>query len=421
MTYRTSDIARAARQIADLEGADFISWNENIRLINEAWTSMFQKLINKGDRSFVSSADLYRGYNDLPDSFHQICSVRTKDNRIVPRYTVGMGVNDLSYEVKGRQIFIRGADIAECEYYNTPLFLTYPNEPVETSISLAGTELPFMGIDRYILTVQNSSGTFVFSTYNVETGEKIGTNSLTASEGMSTGGYIDARGVFHKGRGVICPDGTVRAMTEKDGKLELSYNGDTYRLSKPTTTPNCIYSYVDGLLIFNSTVSPVAYWPVFDDTSLSQMDTYDGSLKGNSRVMGWNGHTVVLGSEYVAADGVNMYHTPTLAYTSNVNSLDGMAVNLCFLKCDTSTGYGFFNKADSKVYPITPDTVLSFPDSIYFSLLSYSLAVSYAVKQGKDAAGLDMLLQRHWETFYDTLGSDSFGQSKIINTYTYRG
>ena len=43
MKLNASDIVKSARQISDLENSDFISWNENIRLLNEAWTAVHQK------------------------------------------------------------------------------------------------------------------------------------------------------------------------------------------------------------------------------------------------------------------------------------------------------------------------------------------------------------------------------------------
>ena len=68
MKYNISDIVKAAKQIADLENSDFISWNENIRLLNEAWTAVHQKLINKGDFTFVNEMDIGKE-QELPSDF----------------------------------------------------------------------------------------------------------------------------------------------------------------------------------------------------------------------------------------------------------------------------------------------------------------------------------------------------------------
>ena len=54
MKYNIADIVKAAKQIADLENSDFISWNEKMLLLNEAWTAVHQKLINKFYFTFVN-------------------------------------------------------------------------------------------------------------------------------------------------------------------------------------------------------------------------------------------------------------------------------------------------------------------------------------------------------------------------------
>ena len=75
MKYNISDIVKAAKQVADLENSDFISWNENIRLLNEAWTAVHQKLINKGDFTFVNEMNITK-----PQSSKQ-CATGIKTDR----------------------------------------------------------------------------------------------------------------------------------------------------------------------------------------------------------------------------------------------------------------------------------------------------------------------------------------------------
>ena len=58
--YKVSDLFRRAKQLADLEGSDFISWNEAINCINESYVGLYEKLIN-----MASSAKTDRGYSML--------------------------------------------------------------------------------------------------------------------------------------------------------------------------------------------------------------------------------------------------------------------------------------------------------------------------------------------------------------------
>ena len=38
--YNASDVIKKAKQLADLENSDFISWNESITLLNDAYQNI---------------------------------------------------------------------------------------------------------------------------------------------------------------------------------------------------------------------------------------------------------------------------------------------------------------------------------------------------------------------------------------------
>ena len=66
---KTSDLFKRAKQLADLEGSDFISWNEAINCINESNVGLYEKLINMGDNSFVKSFHMKDEAERLPEDF----------------------------------------------------------------------------------------------------------------------------------------------------------------------------------------------------------------------------------------------------------------------------------------------------------------------------------------------------------------
>ena len=108
MKYNISDIVKAAKQIADLENSDFISWNENIRLVNEAWTAVHQKLINKGDFVFVKEI-LISKEQPLPENFYQVLSVLDNYNTPVPRYSIGMNDSQIWYKLINNKLILNGS------------------------------------------------------------------------------------------------------------------------------------------------------------------------------------------------------------------------------------------------------------------------------------------------------------------------
>ena len=55
MIYKTSDIIKRAKQLADLENSDFISYEENFMLINECYNKLYEKLIADGNYDAITS------------------------------------------------------------------------------------------------------------------------------------------------------------------------------------------------------------------------------------------------------------------------------------------------------------------------------------------------------------------------------
>ena len=77
---KTSDLFRRAKQLSDLEGTNFISWNEVINCINESYIGLYEKLINMGDNSFMSSFRMQTGKEKLPKDFWQLKGVYIWNN-----------------------------------------------------------------------------------------------------------------------------------------------------------------------------------------------------------------------------------------------------------------------------------------------------------------------------------------------------
>jgi hypothetical protein len=69
------------------------------------------------------------------------------------------------------------------------------------------------------------------------------------------------------------------------------------------------------------------------------------------------------------------------------------------------------------IKPYAEDVILNYPNSFFFDILAYQLAVAYKAKQGADYSQLAAQLQAMNETFFDTLGDDDFGNTRITNVY----
>ena len=54
---------------------------------------------------------------------------------------------------------------------------------------------------------------------------------------------------------------------------------------------------------------------------------------------------------------------------------------------------------------------------MYFTIMSYMLALQFKIKQGADSSGLMTELQTLENTFYDTLSQDANEPIRIKNVY----
>ena len=113
--YKTSDIFRRAKQLADLEGSEFISWNESISLINEAWVTVYQKLIDKGDSAFIKEYQITSGAFKLPSDFWQLKGLFVNTNgrlQTIERRADNGSFNTVSYEIKNNVLYIENKEMA---------------------------------------------------------------------------------------------------------------------------------------------------------------------------------------------------------------------------------------------------------------------------------------------------------------------
>ena len=94
-------------------------------------------------------------------------------------------------------------------------------------------------------------------------------------------------------------------------------------------------------------------------------------------------------------------------------------LNVGFIGIDERTGYGYCTKKFGAYYvcPYCEDTPLNYPNSTYFQIISYILAIAFKSKQGADITLLQNQLAMIEQTFEETLGSDAFQFPRMGNVY----
>ena len=376
MKINSSDIILGARQIADLENSNFISWSENIRLVNEAFTAVHQKLINKGDMTFVDEMNITKE-QPLPENFYQVLSVLDNYNAPVPRYSIGMNDSQIWYKLINNKLILNGLQSAKLTYFTKPQFLTYPADTITDALPLSEDEVIKFACDNYALTNKN--------VWDI----KEATIVRAAAE---TDVYVDAYGRTYSAneKPIFYPDGRCFKLTQSE-----------------CTDANCKVAYSDD--IENITFDGVYYYArysngninVFEQDNPTNIDVYEGF---SSNIYFNNNHKFYIKDGVVFIDDIPMYDASI--YNNKVY----------MLKIDLNTGYGLFTN-NNKILSIAVDTELNLPNNLYYNVLAYMLAFSYCCKQGKDASYVSAQLNSNTELLYDTLTNDAFSQMKITNIY----
>ena len=376
MKYNISDIVKAAKQIADLENSDFISWNENIRLLNEAWTAVHQKLINKGDFVFVKEI-LISKEQPLPEDFYQVMSVLDHYNTPVPRYSIGMNDSQIWYKLINNKLILNGLQSAKLAYFKKPQFLTYPAETITDALPLSEGEVIKFACDNYALTNKN--------VWDIKEASIV----RVAAE---TDVYVDAYGRTYSAdeKPIFYPDGRCFKLTQTectDANCKVAYSVDIENI-----TFDGVYYYAR---YSNGNIN------VFEQDNPTNIDVYTGF---SSNIYFNNNHKFYIKDNVVFIDDIPMYDASI--YNNKVY----------MLKIDLNTGYGLFTN-NNKILSIAVDTELNLPNNLYYNVLAYMLAFSYCCKQGKDASYVSAQLNSNTELLYDTLTNDAFSQMKITNIY----
>ena len=377
MKYNISDIVKAAKQIADLENSDFISWNENVRLLNEAWTAVHQKLINKGDFTFVNEMNITKE-QELPSDFYQVSSILDNYHTPVPRYSIGMNDSQIWYKLINNKLILNGLQSAKLTYFTKPQFLTYPAETIVDALPLLEGETIKFACDNYALTNKN--------VWDIK-------EASVVRAATETDVYVDAYGRTYSAteKPIFYPDGRCFKLTQDsctDANCKVAYSDDIENI-----TFDGVYYYVR--YSSNGNIN------VFEQNNPTNIDALEGF---SSNIYFNNEHKFYIKDGVVFVDDIPMYDASI--YNNKVY----------MLKIDLNTGYGLFTN-NNKILSIAVDTELNLPNNLYYNVLAYMLAFSYCCKQGKDASYVNAQLNSNVELLYDTLTNDAFSQMKITNIY----
>ena len=468
--YNASDVIKKAKQLADLENSDFISWNESITLLNDAYQNIYQKSINKGNNDFVRVIQTSEKCINLPRDFYQLKALTLKQDRFntpIMRRPQNGSFDDLSYDIYNNTLLINGYSSGTIilEYYPTPVTLTLPNKDEVIDLPI-GSDETLVGAYKNVYFVKRTdkedpSKPLYNKTYivaiNRDTGEeaKVAEQSIYGEEYavsenilFSIGDYVLFTGIHHDSVGsgtykdfdciigLNIVDFSVNVQDRKDKydnylALGFSFYDDTecditveaYGGKKRITSATIYGNYYD-LKANNVIIPEKAFITVLSkdmkhsfSIDSEHLDLYlDGEKVTSGKVMHVMGDSVYLQS------ASKNYCTMLNISTNEKTSLIAPSKKPIWgtVGFDKQTGYGYYYLlGDSKIviHSFLEDTELNFPNNMFFNYLAYSLALSFKVKQGSDISTFMPLLETAENTFYDSLTKDDWSFTRITNVY----
>lgn len=476
--YTTKDIVNRATQLADLENSDFVSWNENINLLNESWQKIYQQLIDNGDKTFIKEFETVASNKiKLPCDFYQLFAVELVPScRQVLRKAKSEPESSLTYDIENDYLILYGtvSEKVRIKYLPTPQTLTLQNVTKDINADFNAIENQYADttwknhfVDCYknkYLNIRSAND----KTYNyIEIYDKDSQttkNTYLGTADIITNAVMNAKNkvycstyskdnVAHKiiklpsdpvdeinvdSKSSSCllkRDKDIGAIVIKGSVIKIYINDDMreFDISKRVNADIIDNIVLDG--------KGIATFESFEDNYISLLlPTFEGNKnKWIQLDIDYTNNLSV--TETIPFETLDFGNRNTYKRYSNV--VDG---ELCISTKNMFyvNGFGLFNNDDYEVIGVNElnndngygisiydtydtehilmhscfvDTTLLYPNNVYFNFMAILLAISYKIKQNGDVTNLSTKYGEMEAQYFDSLSRDVNNVVRITNVY----
>jgi len=415
--------------LADLTNSSFITYSENLMYLNDAYTKLYQKMIDAGDKYFMksyvingaSSSASMESYYDLPSDFYQLYSVQITPTCVpILRKSKNEPQSSQRYDIINGQLVLYGniSDNVRVEYYPVPATITYPAPEIDLP---AGTYLDACG-SKYV-SLETSTGSTVVNIYDASTDESYTLVTLPAAY---TGAIIGTYGIVAyntSGALLVAMDGTYQSPATGTSIIPVKIDDDVGTCSVTSSVATVLQMASSGYSqkVISAPVAVSTTLPATFDYSTGSIYYSTGSAiyKDGAIIKQVSGNTVlnfINGRLYYNSNGMMFSYgdgTTAAVCPPSIGQI------ICLNKYDLNTGYGITVKRGTSYYidTIAADYKLDYPVTSLYSLMSYYLAIAYCVKQNKDYSGLAAKAAEQEVQYADMMNMDSNLNYRISNVY----
>lgn len=381
--YDTKELLNRALGLADLKNSDFLSYGELFHYLNDAYREVYQDSINVGEQNYLQVVRLEgsgsRVY-DLPNDLYQIVSITNENGVALNRKDPRESEESSGYAIINNQLFISktyGSVILK--YYPTPETITTKAKEIEI-------ELPIEPIDGYNSKVIDSNGNI----YDLQLNEFIrqeAEETLYSKVLMGKYSFI-ADGVEYSFNGEKLGEGNY--LLNENGTFVKKSDDFDYAVSNEDESETFIIK--DNKVYYQTIDNPIAE---FDNIKSARYYYFDGKpavvINSNSKIL-----TIFNDGSY---------------FTNDSNGI--------LLKTDLETGYGILTKKGGNYFieGYLPNTLIDYPNNLFFSLVAYKLAIAFRIKQNADYSLLKASYDSLYKTYTSSISVNGSDYPTIRNVY----
>lgn len=463
--YDTGSILTKAKELSDLVNSDFISYNEEMTLLNDAYMRLYQTSINAGDLLYLKSialedsgttindqvndpeSDLYDINNKykgqyveenvkrylLPDDFYQMYSLKYKEcggscSFPLPRKTKNQTTNVECYELRNNYLYVYGnASSITLEYFPIPETLYTESRDINLPDLEGLGEVVSLYKDKILAWDKENC---ILNLISLDTEELLTSWLVREEKGLDISrAYMSETGVA-----VIFNESDTSVSENPQKVFEVSYNKENTPYSL-INLGNRIPVLEDGIISFRDQSS--------GDTETSKLKSISIKDDEVNSVTWVREEEEILGHEYlndeIMLDGFGNSIIKDLEDKIFILSAGGvlqiydkvkekleipLSSNLykviAVSDYNMKTGYGYLvDKRGKGLYikSCFKNTKLEYPNNLYFSLLSYMLAISYKTKQNADTSQLVQSYNDALSQYYDMFQRDVNCSLRVNNIY----
>lgn len=420
LQYDTKDIIKKAKQLADLVNSDFISYSEDFTLLNEAYNKVYEQSINAGDNLYIKSFEVDNveatinepAEFDLPDDFYQLFSVKFKSmgffSTPLTRHVKDGYDTSPSYEIKNNKLVIYGLIRSNIliEYF-----------PIPKTLFLAADDFPLKDYEG--IPVAYYKGMLI--THD-KTNKKLNAIDLTTSEMVNSWVLANTEEEYTLNKVDAGANGIIAYFTKGENKYTLEANFDNEGTISPDEGKISVRAD-DGIFLEEAPEDNIISMLVDNENTftITKDDAGKEFINGEVELATTGNKIDLLDGEmlYITSDDgmqtIFDYETEDLYFNGN-----RMEKYICTGDINYHSGYGSLVYKPGKGYFITScfeNTQLDYPNNIYYTLLSYMLAMSYKTKQDSDPSGLMVTYDETLNQYYDTFRRDANMPIRINNIY----